>query len=217
MPELIMTRKYLSIFAILVIAIVNTGSVNSQWQRLNTTGSVPHLKNASAIYEPSGNRMIVYGGRTATGISDELWSLNLTNNQWTRINPVGGPNPPARYTQNAYSDVNNNSMIIWSGQGDAGNLMNDVWYFEFASNQWHMLWPDGNVGGAPLKRYGTASVYEPVTRRITTLPDLPQAADLKIHGPLMYLLPAGQIKQMFRIPQNGVCIQQYMPMILENL
>ncbi len=142
--------------------------VISQWSKLNTTGNVPHIKNASAIYDPSGNRMIVYGGRIASGISDQIWSLNLANNQWIQIVPVGGPNPAARYTQNAYSDVNSNSMIIWSGQGDAGSLMNDVWYFEFASNQWHLLWPDGNVSGAPIKRYGTASVFEPVSRKITT-------------------------------------------------
>ena len=59
-------------------------------------------------------------------------------------------------------------MIIWSGQGDAGNLMNDVWSYSFNVNQWNRLWADSNVSGAPLKRYGTASVFEPVTRRITT-------------------------------------------------
>ncbi|MEO8512924.1 MAG: kelch repeat-containing protein [Ignavibacteria bacterium] len=163
-----MIRQNISIFALLLFALAGAGSINSQWSKLNTSGGIPHIKNASAVYDPSGNRMIVYGGRTATGVSSDIWSLNLTSNQWSQITPVGGPNPPGRYTQNAFYDLNSNSMIIWAGQGDAGSLMNDVWYFEFSSNQWHLLWPDGNVGGAPLKRYGTASVYEPVTRRITT-------------------------------------------------
>lgn len=148
--------------------LIFTSVLHSQWQRLATTGNVPHLKNASAIYDPSGNRMIVFGGRNSTGISDEMWSLNLNDLNWSQIIPGGGPNPTARYTQNAYYDPTNNTMIIWSGQGNSGALYNDVWVFNLATNQWSRIWADSNVSGAPLRRYGTASVFEPVSRKITT-------------------------------------------------
>lgn len=57
-----------------------------------------------------------------------------------------------------------NRMLIWSGQGV--ELYNDVWAFDLNSNSWQKLWSDGNVPDAPLKRYGTGAVFDPVNRRI---------------------------------------------------
>lgn len=158
------------VILIVLFYIVLTNSVLlSQWSRINTTGSVPHLKNAAAIYDPLGDRMIVYGGRNAAGAPSEvMWSLNLLSNTWVQIVPNGGPNPPPRYTHNLHYHQNANGMIMWSGQGIASAIYNDVWKFSFATNSWSQLWPDGNASGVPLKRYGTASVFEPVSGMITT-------------------------------------------------
>ncbi len=163
-----MTRKQIFVIFILFTVIVSNGLIYTQWSKLNTTGNVPHLKNASAIYDPAGNRMIVYGGRTEIGITNSMYSLNLNDNTWSLINQIGGPIPSPRYTHNAYFDLNTNSMIIWSGQGLSSSLFNDVWVFSFSSHLWNRLWLDSNVSGAPLKRYGTASVFEPVSRKFTT-------------------------------------------------
>lgn len=157
------------IFIVLFYIVLADSVLLTQWSRINTTGSVPHLKNASSIYDPVGNRMIVYGGRNAAGEPvDVIWSLNLVNNTWQQIIPNGGPNPPARYTHNAHYHQNANAIIMWSGQGVSSAVYNDVWKFSFASNSWTQLWPDGNASGVPLKRYGTASVFEPVSGMITT-------------------------------------------------
>ncbi len=153
---------------LLILIFIISTPLLTQWQKLTTTGSVPHLKNASAIYDPSGNRMIVYGGRNAAGEpTDGIYSLNLMTYVWTQITPLTGFNPAPRYTQNAYYEPSENAMIIWSGQGFSSAFFNDIWKFSFVSNNWSQLWPDGN-SGAPARRYGTASVYEPVTKRITT-------------------------------------------------
>jgi hypothetical protein len=162
---------FIIIGALLTLSLPGSGQnlFAGQWNQLNTTGSVPHLKNASVIYVPAGNKMVVYGGRTATGtVSDMIWSLDLSTNQWSQIIPVGGPNPAPRYTQNAYYDAPGDAMIIWSGQGASSALYNDVWFFSFSTNMWNLLWPDGNVPGVPLQRYGTASVYDTSNNRFVT-------------------------------------------------
>ena len=136
------------------------------WSQISTTGSIPELKNHSAVYDPIADRILVFGGRNANGLSsNELWALRIANYQWLRIIPNGN-SPAARYTQNAYFDSLNNRMIIWSGQGI--ELYNDVWAFNFGTNSWQQLWPDGNVNGVPLKRYGTASIFDPESRNIIT-------------------------------------------------
>ena len=77
--------------------------------------------------------------------------------------------PFARYTQNAHYDIIGNRMIIWSGQGAAQALFNDVWAYNFSTNLWQQLWLDGNTCGVPLKRYGTAIQYSnPVNRQFVT-------------------------------------------------
>jgi len=108
--------------------------------------------------------MIVFGGRTASGNLNDVWNLNLNTNMWQNLSPPSGHIPAQHFTQNAFYDSLRNRMIIWSGQG--AQLFNDVWAFNFNSNKWQELWPDGNLPGAPLKRYGTAAVFDPLNRRI---------------------------------------------------
>lgn len=163
-----MNRSISIIFCALLFQCFNGLTVHSQWQRLAVSGSVPHLKNTSSIYDPLGNRLILFGGRTSTGITNSMYSFSLANNSWSLITPASGPVPSARYTANAYYDINTNSMIIWSGQGIAGALYNDVWIFSLSTNSWNRIWPDSNQSGVPLRRYGTASMFEPVSGKITT-------------------------------------------------
>lgn len=134
------------------------------WSQIQTSGNPTQRANSSAIYIESGNRIIVFGGRSAAGNLNDVWSLNLSTNAWLNITPASGQIPAARFSQNAFYDSLLNRMIIWSGQGV--QLYNDVWAFNLNNNSWQNLWPDGNVSGAPLKRYGTAAVFDPLNRRI---------------------------------------------------
>jgi len=159
----------LLILPVVFAVVFLSATAYAQWSKINTSGIIEHLKNASVIYDPSGNRLIVYGGRNAAGEpTNGMYSLNLNSNVWSQVTQVGGPIPSPRYTHNAYYDINSNSMIIWSGQGISSAVYNDVWKFSFASNTWSVLWEDGNITNAPARRYGTASVYEPVSGKITT-------------------------------------------------
>ncbi len=134
------------------------------WALLQTTNNPPARRNASAIYDPVNNRMIVFGGKGSSGDFNDLWGLNLNTLTWEQLLPAGGAVPAPRFTQNAVFDSARNRMIIWSGQG--AELYNDVWAFDFSSRTWQQLWANGNVSGAPVTRYGTAATFDPVQRRL---------------------------------------------------
>lgn len=134
------------------------------WTKLSTTGAITARTNASAIYMPAKNSMVVFGGLTTTGHSNEIWSLNLNTNIWSLIPGKSAKVPDGRYTHAAMYDTTLDRLLIWSGQGSV--LYNDVWAFNFADSTWQELFQDGNVAGAPLKRYGNASVFDPVSRNI---------------------------------------------------
>lgn len=159
-------KQVISVFA--AILCFSSYNIYSQWQEVFTSGNVPHLKNHSAIHHPGLNSMYVFGGRTAAGsASAELWKFDIQASAWSLVAPSGEV-PSARYTQNAHYDSLNNRMLIWSGQGDGNILLNDVWAYDFASNHWSELWPDSAQSSAPLQRYGTGSVFDPLNKRLIT-------------------------------------------------
>ncbi|MEP7263312.1 MAG: kelch repeat-containing protein [Bacteroidota bacterium] len=134
------------------------------WTQITTTGAIAPRSNASAIYISSQNKMFVFGGNTAAGNVNELWCLDLNSNNWSLVPTNSAQLPAPRYTHVSMYDSLLNRMLIWSGQGSA--LYNDVWAFNFNDSTWTELFADGNVAGAPLKRYGTATVFDPLNRNI---------------------------------------------------
>jgi hypothetical protein len=52
-------------------------------------------------------------------------------------------------------------MIIWSGQGSG--FYNDVWAFDLSLHAWQKMAPSGIP---PTPRYGSASVFDPLNRRM---------------------------------------------------
>ena len=134
------------------------------WTQLATTGAITARSNTSAIYDPVHNRMLLFGGHTSGGNVNDVWSLDLTSNVWSMIPTVSTQIPAPRFTHICMFDSLNNRMLVWSGNGSV--LYNDVWAFNLSDSTWHQLFPDGNVTGAPLKRYGVAAVFDPLNRNI---------------------------------------------------
>ena len=152
-------------FFLLILSSFPFSNIYPQgWSQLITTGNITARSNASAIYVPGNNRMIVFGGITASGNVNEIWSLDLNTNEWSVIPTTSTQTPDPRSTHISMFDSLSNQMLVWSGNGNT--LFNDVWVFNFNDSTWQELFPDGNVSGAPLKRYGVASVFDPLNRNI---------------------------------------------------
>lgn len=150
------------LFFILLSGYYNASA--QSWTNLTPSGSYPVLANASAIYDTRADRIVVWGGSGTSGFSDKMWVLNINTNSWSEIIPKTNKKPSARYTHVAMFDSLQNQLIMFSGQGSA--LYNDVWAFNFSDSTWTELFNDGNISGAPLKRYGNATVFNPQTRKL---------------------------------------------------
>jgi len=160
-----MNSKKISLFIILFFVYNPFHFVYAQgWQKLTTTGLVTPRTNASAVYIPSQNKMFVFGGKTSLGHTNELWCLNLNINSWSIVTSKSAKVPLARYTHVAMYDSLLNRILIWSGEGSS--LYNDVWAFNLKDSTWNELFLNGNVTGAPLKRYGDAATFDQKNRNI---------------------------------------------------
>ncbi len=135
------------------------------WTQLTTQGTTPSgRQRASAVYDPSSNEMIVFGGDTergyTTGLTNDTWVLSNADGlggtpQWIQLAP-SGTLPVARVFAGAAYDVANNRMIIVGGNR-VGQELHDVWVLENANGL------TGTSTWIELNPTGTAppAVYEP--------------------------------------------------------
>ncbi len=111
------------------------------WHRVNTTGTPPPGRSTHmAIYDPVGRRMVIYGGRQSSALSD-AWALNLSDNSWQQLSPTGTP-PGARcLAGGAYCPIRH-SMVCFGGT-NLSTQFNDVWELQLDSLCWRRIVPTG--------------------------------------------------------------------------
>lgn len=128
------------------------------WSQLQPSGPLPPSRGFhSAIYDSTGDRMIVFGGLGPSWLND-TWALSLSDPPvWSQLEPSGAP-PLGRCSHTAIYDPVRNRMIVFGG-ANASHL-NDTWELTFASTPtWHQLSPSGSL---PLTRYAHSAIYDPL-------------------------------------------------------
>lgn len=92
-----------------------------------TSGAPPPRSLHSAVYDSTGNRMLIFGGLDSSGnYLNDVWSLGgLGPTPWTALTPTGGP-PAPRAGQAAVFDSSDQRMTVFGGNS-AGGVLNDSW------------------------------------------------------------------------------------------
>lgn len=103
----------------------------SAWTQLTPQGATPTARGVhTAVYDPSTNSMIVFGGNLSVGNcfdeANDLWVLANANGlggtpAWAQITPAGGP-PSIRDGHSAVYDRANNRMIVFGVGSNAPTL-----------------------------------------------------------------------------------------------
>ena len=143
------------------------------WTQLSPSGSAPSGREAaSAIYDPTTNVMVVFGGDQGSSTTlGDVWVLSSANGTggaptWTQLFPTGTA-PSARTGHSAVYDSANNRMIMYGGVLANGTVVADTWILTGANGQsgtpaWSLL----TVTNGTAKAYHSA-VYNPATNEMT--------------------------------------------------
>ncbi len=134
------------------------------WTPLTPVGTPPSARQGqSAIFDPVRDRMLVFGGSSASGLFNDVWALSLGDGPtWTQLTPSGVP-PSARTLHSAIYDPVRDHMVVFGGYAESGRL-NDVWELSLAGTPaWMPLTPSG---APPSARYLHSAIYDPVRDRI---------------------------------------------------
>jgi len=117
-----------------------------KWSELRPTGARPTARNLqSAIYDPVGDRMIIFGGFSPLGggqLLNDVWAFSFASLSWTRLLPAGTL-PAARNGHSAIFDPVRDRMIVFGGGYDP----NQTWALNLSGEpSWSRL-PDGPFRG----------------------------------------------------------------------
>jgi hypothetical protein len=144
---------------------------NPQWSMLFFLGTSPGARrDATAVYDAAGDRMIVFGGFGTGwefGDLNDVWAFSLAEGglTWSKLAPSGAK-PSGRSSHTSVYDPASNRMIVFGGYYDASEsgLLNDVWELRLgASPEWVQLSP---LGTKPSARRDHTAIYDPVGERV---------------------------------------------------
>jgi hypothetical protein len=124
----------------------------------------PGLYGHSAIYDPVRDRMVVFGGSSASSgpYLNDVWALSLADTPvWTELTP-SGTSPSARYDHSAIYDPVRDRMVVFGGY--SSSTLNDVWTLSLADTPaWTQLTP---TGAPTSRRQSHSATYDPVRDRM---------------------------------------------------
>lgn len=127
------------------------------WSRVDAAGGPGARARASAVLDPSRDRMLVFGGRRPLGggryeLFGDLWALDLETLSWSEV-PVAGDAPEGRANATLVLDAARDRLVLFggnlSGDGASFRPMNDTWAFDLASGGWQQI---ASGGTAPDRR-----------------------------------------------------------------
>jgi hypothetical protein len=130
------------------------------WEQLSPAGAPPPPRSThSAIYDPAGDRMIVYGGDNGTAGMSDVWALTLSGvPTWSQIPATG---PGTRYEHLAVHDPVRDRMLVFGGIEPADF---DVWALSLTGPPaWTRFTP---LGSPHPVRVSGAAVYDPILDRM---------------------------------------------------
>jgi hypothetical protein len=142
------------------------------WSEMQPTGIPPQERfGHSAIFDPIGNRMIVFGGNSDGNLGD-AWQLSLSGGgEWSPL-ALSGFSPSARHGHSAVYHPGQHQMILFGGY----LFENDVWALTLgAEPAWTELSP---TGMAPPGRFGHAAIYDPGKDRLVIFAGEPARNDV---------------------------------------
>ena len=136
---------------------------HGEWARLEPQGTPPSPRETRGVYDPVGDRLVIFGGFGYPYHLNETWALNLSGTPtWEQLAPVGSP-PAPRRGHTAIYDPAEHRVLVFGGYDDRV-FYNDVWSLSLSgATAWELLTPTGTP---PPARYGHAAVYDPVRQRM---------------------------------------------------
>lgn len=124
------------------------------WTRRAESSSPPARADAGASYDSARHVVVMFGGRTASGLLDETWEWDGA--AWTQRSPTTVPTQRAGVALTY--DAHRQRIVMFGGE--TPTLLDETWEYDGAT------WQRVVTPTAPPARRDAVIVYDPVRRRV---------------------------------------------------
>jgi N-acetylneuraminic acid mutarotase len=112
----------------------------SVWMNMSPVKAPSARANLSMAYDSAADRIVLFGGLTAAwDILNDTWSYDLATNTWTNVSPT--ISPAARAWGAMVYDSAADRIVLFGGRTATGDVLNDTWSYDLATNTWTDLSP----------------------------------------------------------------------------
>ncbi|MCA8958630.1 MAG: hypothetical protein KDC87_21315 [Planctomycetes bacterium] len=143
----------------LPLAATTLLGAQATWQAVNPPSGPAARSGASAMVTLSDVEM--FGGRTAAGVSSELWTFDMSTSTWSQQLISG---PLARDKSVLVYDLTNYRGVLFGGRNAQGAALADTWLLTTPTSRY--TWTDAKPTVAPAARFDAAAEWDPNTRRV---------------------------------------------------
>lgn len=144
------------------VSILDLTKSPAEWSALSTGGNVPVGRiGHSAIYDTANDTMVVYGGLTGSSVVNEVYSLDLATNLWTKVTTTGDV-PAGSMKHTTVYDSDTQKMILFGGT-DLFSYMDKAYTFDLSSNEFEEIYPGGSQ---PDQRARHSAIYDKTNKRM---------------------------------------------------
>jgi len=136
------------------------------WRPFSPAGPFPAARSDHMqIVDPVTERLIVFGGRTASLLFGDAWQLNLAGSPaWSPVAAVGDSIPAARQAGTALYDPIGRRMVVFGGLLTGNVATNDIYLLSLDGTP---TWTKAAPGlPAPSPRADHSAVYDPTRGRM---------------------------------------------------
>lgn len=141
--------------------VYNVGS--KSWSVLPTDDSPQPRQLAAMVYVPDTQQVVLFGGKTETGLNNETWIFDTSTDSWQQINT--SPSPTPRLGHAMVYDEANKQVILFGGETslvDPFTRSDETWAYDVVNNIWSQLSP----ADSPSPRSKHAMVYDSANSQI---------------------------------------------------
>lgn len=139
------------------------------WRRYVPPGGPGPRDQSCAIFDPTRNRVVVFGGRNREtelySVLGDTWALSLSEPiGWTLLD--SGTGPSARRTSSAIFDPVGDRMLLFGGVTADNGYSDELWSYSFGATPG---WTRIDLPNPPPGMLMSASAYDPAAQRMLIL------------------------------------------------
>ena len=106
------------------------------WTQWNCGGVVPTPRGSAAHGVALGGSLVICGGRTALGVTRDVFLLDPRTRRWSHLEPVAGQQPEGREDAAGLVIEGQSKLLIYGGSSEDGSALGDLWIFDLYRSTW---------------------------------------------------------------------------------